>query len=318
MKERPILFSGPMVRAILDGRKTQTRRVVKPQPKTVEHREIRTYFIDEGCFDGWVDDTTNSSFCCPYGAPGERLWVREAFSAPYKTDVEHRNFTGFYRATDSERSIRWKPSIFMPRWASRIELEITNICVERVQAISEADAAAEGMTKELCAAACAQAAGRSEMKYGRWLEDRKTGYTIEGDWCVDCIKKAAKKEKGEIDGWDDYPESDSVRWCDSCGALIAHSLTQYGVNVELGLDESGWTEAEARERFARSGDDAEIIANLAGGIGDLQEAHLGRLNQIGFATTWNTLNAKRGYAWEVNPWVWVIEFKVINTTAKTA
>jgi hypothetical protein len=111
-KERGILFSAPMVRAILEGRKTQTRRVVKNQVRR----------------DGYT---------CPYGKPGDVLWVRETWCG------DRFNGVG-YRATDAQ-SGPWKPSIFMPRWASRITLEITDVQVERVHDINECDIVAEGI-----------------------------------------------------------------------------------------------------------------------------------------------------------------------------
>lgn len=133
MKERPILFSAPMVRALLSGAKTQTRRLVKPQP------------MDSGAPDHWRDTTAR----CPYGAPGDRLWVRETW-APFDGDTNRNaapaGVPAMYRA---DRSFmvepgRWRPSIHMPRWASRIDLEVTAVRVERLQAITEEDAKAEG------------------------------------------------------------------------------------------------------------------------------------------------------------------------------
>lgn len=121
VRERPILFSAPMIRAILDGRKTQTRRAVKD---------------DEG-------PQLGKSYC-RYGRPGDRLWVRETFCsdvvrAPHLPQIA-------YRADyDEIPALRWKPSIHMPRWASRISLEITDVRVERLQHISEEDAVAEGV-----------------------------------------------------------------------------------------------------------------------------------------------------------------------------
>lgn len=148
MKERPILFSAPMVRAILAGNKTQTRRVVKHQPSS------------QG-FDG--PPVFNSAFGdygypgqrgvrCPYGMPGDRLWVREAWRAfsdggLYEepgTEVDYRATPASWAAASNAP---WKPSIHMPRWASRITLEITGILVERLQEISEADAIAEGIER---------------------------------------------------------------------------------------------------------------------------------------------------------------------------
>ncbi len=125
MKERPILFSAPMVRAILDGSKTQTRRVVKLQtPKAAS--------ISDFCVDGIRVGR------CPYGQPGDRLWVREAWA---DCDKLVR-----YYATDDVHPLRKKrPSIHMPRWASRITLEVTGVRVERLQDISFSDARAEGI-----------------------------------------------------------------------------------------------------------------------------------------------------------------------------
>lgn len=134
--ERPIIFSGAMVRAILDGRKTQTRRVVKLQPRSradIGHHGAGMPFIRN-------PDPLCKNFACPYGHPGDRLWVRETwgtggyFPYPYA-----------YRADGVEYpNERWKPSIHMPRRGCRLVLEITGVRVERLQAISDADCWAEG------------------------------------------------------------------------------------------------------------------------------------------------------------------------------
>lgn len=127
MKERPIIFSGPMVRAILEGRKTQTRRVVKDD----------TMLAWLNC-DNVVKPINDhvAHLGCPYGQPGDRLWVRETFCPDYDPPI--------YKADEDQAKIAWKPSIHMPRWASRITLEITAVRVERLQDISDADALAEG------------------------------------------------------------------------------------------------------------------------------------------------------------------------------
>jgi hypothetical protein len=134
VKERPILFSAPMVRAILDGRKTQTRRVVKHKP-------------DDDC----PYHENGVAVRCPYGKVGDRLWVRET----WRTTKEANNKTptelnpGHRIWYDADESLqpgfgKRRPSIFMLRWASRIDLEIVGVRVERLQEISEADAMAEG------------------------------------------------------------------------------------------------------------------------------------------------------------------------------
>lgn len=142
-KERPILFSAPMVRAILAGTKTQTRRVVKPRDLAWmdEHQGLR-----EPC----------NAERCPYGRPGQRLWVRESHWW-FKDEPDHS--CGYYppkltredveyRADGDDGRKAWRPSIHMPRWASRITLEITGVRVERLRDISEADAIAEGITRD--------------------------------------------------------------------------------------------------------------------------------------------------------------------------
>lgn len=156
MKERPILMSAPMVRAILAGTKTQTRRVVKPQPPAG---------WDRNCWFsapvwGWTAQAepaqTWHKVRCPYGQPGDRLWVRETWN-------RFEAWQGYFYAADDhsfgigadddpdhipEHAIRWKPSIHMPRAASRITLEVTGVRVERLQDISAADAIAEGIEAE--------------------------------------------------------------------------------------------------------------------------------------------------------------------------
>ena len=142
MKERPILFSGPMVQAIREGRKTQTRRVVKPQPDFVNKLGVPFYPDGKGPVDYRL---------CPYGQTGDRLWVRETFA---QIGVEGRGQATVFRASgefDAEKWDMpqrewkgWKPSIFMPRWASRTTLEITGVHVQRLNEISEDDAREEG------------------------------------------------------------------------------------------------------------------------------------------------------------------------------
>lgn len=149
MKERPILFSGPMVRALLAGTKTQTRRVVKPQPR-----------ILAGELMCWKDDALTDdqmAACSPYGQPGDRLWVREAHCfCPRSPSMEKWSHTPeearvVYGADDLMLTgpyglwrPKMRPSIHMPRWASRITLEVTGVRVERLQDISTSDAEAEG------------------------------------------------------------------------------------------------------------------------------------------------------------------------------
>lgn len=147
VKERPILFSAPMVRAILAGQKTQTRRVVKARKDP-----------DSGCqmSPGEIAGDEHQERLCPYGQPGDRLWVRETFihePADYcweaSVSIPCRPANTVYRADveGDSSGAGWAPSIHMPRSLSRITLEVTGIRVERLQDISVADAIAEGVVE---------------------------------------------------------------------------------------------------------------------------------------------------------------------------
>lgn len=155
MKERPILFSAPMVRAILDGSKTQTRRVVKPMPDADEH--LRPLALKHGGTYMWiakpVDETIarerSRALTCPYGEPGDLLWVRETWSTHISFDryapSELTHIRSFHYWSDGDATTgKKRASIHMPRWASRITLEITAVRVERLQDITQRDAIAEG------------------------------------------------------------------------------------------------------------------------------------------------------------------------------
>lgn len=158
--KRPILFSGEMVRAILDGRKSMTRRVVKEIPML--GTPIAWCAAAKAQEPGWVHIVGDYRRFCPYGIPGDRLWVRETWKL--WEDPKDGHDWVLYRAggkmsfpniehLDMPRdpfADKWRPSIFMPRWASRITLEITGVRVERVQDITEGDVREEGITDGGC------------------------------------------------------------------------------------------------------------------------------------------------------------------------
>jgi hypothetical protein len=212
MNERPILFSAAMVRAILAGEKTQTRRALTPQPDLVGARgaEVKAAVLPQDktrtrrgglALDPWAeavftrkDGEIVARYGCPYGVPGDRLWVKETFWVEGDDQA-----VCFYAATDPRSSSHLKPSIFMPRSLSRILLEVKSVRVERVQDISEEDARAEG-----------------------------------------------------------------------CGTASV-------------LDDEVDPPAIRKGPFS-----------------------------CGFCKTWDSINAKRGFGWDTNPWVWVIEFKRID------
>jgi len=162
MKERPILFSAPMVRSILAGSKTQTRRVVKPRKDVGFGCLLQPHELAGEVNSGNLEN-------CPYGQPGDRLWVRETWQGPlmdadtmeteYRAspdDFHNPEYCVYaadggsppeFMTLDDELVCRWRPSIHMPRWASRILLEVVSVRVERLLEISEADAQSEGPPK---------------------------------------------------------------------------------------------------------------------------------------------------------------------------
>lgn len=170
MSDRPIIFSGPMIRALLDGRKTQTRRVLKPQPH--KNACLDGSYNQKGA--GWFDDYKVDGHMPQYGIsghvsrPGDRLWVREAWRTPTSFNgnseelVRDCKEAGYrrtwapieYEADGDRDNWEWgdfvpgrlRPSIHMPRWASRLTLVVSDVRVQRVQEISEEDAIAEGIT----------------------------------------------------------------------------------------------------------------------------------------------------------------------------
>ncbi|EMO9845321.1 hypothetical protein RWC52_000301 [Pseudomonas aeruginosa] len=191
MKERPILFNDQMVRAILEGRKTATRRIAKP----VKHPDLGNIYAP-GALMLEREPQHVIDRACPYGQPGDRLWVREAWQGPLISDEEQaanqswwKDMTKFqnpghcaYRASGDDNEYvdpdgyfhcKWKPSIHMPRWASRILLEITAVRVERLHDLSDPGALAEGVS-------------HSEMHSGDSLVDvfARLWESTGGDWAA--------------------------------------------------------------------------------------------------------------------------------------
>jgi len=211
MKELPILFNTAMVNAILEGRKTQTRRVMKPQP--FHNWTLATVLQDGQAVFDEPHGYDVHYMKCP-ALPGDHLWVRETWRAEeleggldgirYRADGEFRAIQNTRAASDkwmdaARTGDPWRPSIFMPRWASRITLEVTGVRAERVQSITEADAQHEGWD----------------------MSNLPEGH------CYDCTHHARD-----------------------------------------------W-----------------------------------------FSELWDSINAKRGYGWNLNPWVWMVEFKIDAITA---
>ena len=210
-RERPILFSAPMVRAILEGRKTQTRRILKVQPA-----------VKPMPANGRIDVRLAAlapEIRCPYGQPGDRLWVRETWSNDGCACYEMCGCPAYWYRADfpnlsKDDSPKWKPSIHMPRRASRLTLEVTGVRVERLKDISEENAIREG--------AAWQDFGRQCGHFGGWQDvgdcqseyhPRRNGWTMEPpapnpDYCHGTARMAFANLINKINGpetWDANP-----------------------------------------------------------------------------------------------------------------
>ena len=220
MTDKPMIFSASMVRALLDGRKSQTRRIIKPQPPVDAHM-VRAY-TDNAPRPalrntiGWFVPEAGDLWPCndedriplPY-APGDQLWVREAHAfvpaSAYRNSlfVQQRIDSndpdraavyreGFDRSTGG---IRWRPSIHMPRWASRLTLVVKDVRVQRVQEISGEDCIAEGVECQTCATGCS--AGRTPCKQRGCFEIRENFRALWND--------LQSKSRGTAYSWEANP-----------------------------------------------------------------------------------------------------------------
>lgn len=222
--ERPILFSGPMVRAILDGRKTQTRRIAKIPGADADR--FTAGIVDVTPFIGRDGPThefglhssphvISSHVRCPCGSPGDRLWVRETWS-PWSDVVDcgedaklrdaraqmpwacilYGADRAWTKQNPADNGGRWRPSIHMPRWASRLTLDVTAVRVQRLQAISEADAIAEGV-REL---------PLQEGQPGAWwTADPSAGAALHARDPVAAFRKLWDSINGDRASWESNP-----------------------------------------------------------------------------------------------------------------
>ncbi len=156
MNFKPILFNTEMVQAILDGRKTQTRRIIKSRHESGRFAICKNIDgqVEQICSLGWDEENVEKDIICPYGHPGDALWVRETWQITDFLHPEDENYGYIYKASENGRAWennddewKWKPSIHMPKEACRLFLKIKDIRLERLQDISEEDAIAEGVEK---------------------------------------------------------------------------------------------------------------------------------------------------------------------------
>jgi hypothetical protein len=177
MIERPIIMQAHLVKAILDGRKTQTRRMIKHQPSGSENfpaNDFCNQWFFRDAYYACPGNDIGRYVDCPYGKTGDRLWVRETHAivpatayraspgVEYRLSPDGYSWAVYRAGWERSQPGAWKPSIHLPRWASRLTLEVVSVRVEQVQSISDEDAEAEGIDAlALCAAPMCDCSGRN-------------------------------------------------------------------------------------------------------------------------------------------------------------
>jgi hypothetical protein len=276
--------------------KYMTRRTVKPQPCTDKNGYVNIKGF-------WMNPERDKDEAflniAPYSI-GDVLWVRETWQENNVTSEQDRKeMPYFYRADPDGVLLRsWRPSIHMPREAARITLEVKGVRIERIQDISEEGAKAEGVGKEWLEGWIAD----------NYTEPDENAYWIEGSdqglsYCRKCGEKEVKRLKKEhpeeyfaLNGGYDWQENDWPTSCEICGKRLTFIATRFCVEQEY----REWKEDGFRKT------DSFLLEQI------INDKDLYRdypdLGRICFMTLWDTLNAKRGYSWESNPFVYVYEF----------
>lgn len=338
MKARPILFSGAMVRANLADIKTQTRRVVKradewhPDTRSAKVISLGADGVGAMPFDEF-GRMLGGAVRCPYGQPGDRLWVREAFRlldvfdgdspntvadrclnagylkpwAPthYEADGWRNNWqhvgTPPYES-GAPTAGKLRPGIHMPQWASRITLEITGIRVERLHVISASDALAEGVSEDLIKSMICDKAAQIETRPEYWINEDVASES----WCRDCGEKRIQEllkddPKGEYHLSGGYrSENDSQTFCNGCGARLDNSFTDYCCEEELEHFQSHGFDI-------KSTDDCYSLYEVLSASLWSGGKNSAALHRLVYRILWESINGPG--SWAANPWVWVIEFR---------
>lgn len=233
---------------------------------------------------------------CPYG---EELIVKE--TALYWRNKYMATHVAAFKADgyELEPGEKWTPAQMMPNRFSRYTIKIKDVRLKRCQEVTQEESVKAGFDEEICEKVFVDASKGISVVDEYWIED-----SDEVDSCMSYCERCATK-KAESSGnvrFGGNCESDGPPFCDECYAPLDMALTSYGVSNELRL-----CDENPEKYFPCSGSDAAIAANISSGIGDLSEEHLGRLAQIGCATHLVNRFSKKGFSWERNDHVWIIE-----------
>jgi hypothetical protein len=250
---------------------------------------------------------------CPLGQVGDRLWVKEPHSfvsgSILYEDVKYSDGAVKARKTDAvvAHSDESLPARQMPRWAARAILEITDVRVERLRCISDEGIKATGYTHFEAEAALAPLAKRAKARPQHWLSGDGIDEAI--SWCRRCAEKEAAKigkaEKKEIrvDGGYDVQDEDGVRFCEGCGHIVEFHLTEFGM--------LSYIQEFEKDPVVKNPVDAYELSRYF----ETDEKHYPeieqRLRRLGFRVVWDAAHGKKGFAWEKDPWNWIVQFRVV-------
>lgn len=330
MTERPINLHAHEVRAYLAG---NLGLIVRPVKDSVDFLgaggSAGPEWNDPNCW-GWEDPENPCHFLVlgrnptqsnetpirsPFGQPGDKLWGRETWGivssvvAAVRVPIAN-NYCAYRADNPNPKPLVWKPSTHMPRWASRITLEVTGLRIERLNDISEADAIAEGCDVDLLASLIAPLANRAVVEPHYWLRnDAGRSFCRKcGEKKVRQINKDCREKNENLDGgWD--TEEDGPAFCETCGVMLDCTYTDHAVRDEIDhFSEYGITspaDAHSLETALHVHGNPRLTKSC--GTFHYRPELTGTVAKICFRHLWESINGPD--SWDANPWVWVVEFQ---------
>ncbi len=302
------LFKPELRQANRDGRKTMTRRVVKlPDPSWILGKRPASWGPQDDVWPFYtMTDPTGTyptGIRSPRGKPGDVWYMMEPLNRADGKHVYYCDTGGRVYVDDKPALWTWQrgilSSIHMPCWAARTFLTITDVRVERLQDISVEDIKREGVTYKTAIKAIANLAARAHVRPHHWIHGADEGISY-CDRCIDKAVRKAKRESSDPDeicadgGWSQ--EEGGVSLCETCGSLVEYSLLNAGQEIQH-FDDYWPKKMTPREAYELDRIFDSLLPDDDSGL------------PLAWRAVWDSINAKRGYPWESNPWVWVYSYR---------
>jgi len=341
MKKHGILHKSDLAQAAHDGEKDVTRRLMTPQPpegvtgvtETVVDGKICWCFerkTADGKWKFWHARPRLQRYMVPairethwrcgsYHKSNNGYWCFTPYTAPIGGPNVIFKPPEFAPRTKTIVGYHKRPGLFLPYDNARTYVEILSVRPEMLHAITGADARREGVTFDAVRAILAPYAAKADVRPHHWIHGHPEGEAESYcDQCIDAgVAEAIKeypKEHAEFeifaDGGYDSMESEGVRCCETCGALVEYTLLEYGVEYELGrFEDYSFDYKDPREAHELTCifDEADYVRNA-----ELKD----RAYRLAFAVLWDSINAAKGHPWANNDWVWRYEYRRVKGAAK--